>query len=271
MGIVKVDIGPLIGAVLKTLPTEDDRVRILRGVAASARSMWISLAQSRLHSTSRDYIQGIQEDISDSHATISLEGMLPNMIEQGWVGGDLRQWLLHGKAAKIGKKGPYAVIPFAHGSSKSGGRNVGNPMPPDIHRAAKKLAPTLSRPGKIESKPGKGTVVYGQRLSPLSKNVNEVARKLLNTKSRPWHASSIYTGMIREGKQFASGKTQTTGYKSFRTVSMNDRAPGKHWFHPGLKARHLAKEVQSKVETLAKDIITGALRDRTPPGRIGGR
>ena len=47
---------------------------------------------------------------------LTLEGTVPNMVEQGWTGGDLRQWLLHGPNAKQGKNGPYNVIPFGHGT-----------------------------------------------------------------------------------------------------------------------------------------------------------
>lgn len=270
MPIVKVDIGAVVAAVLKTVPAMDDRTRVMRGIAASARAHWVSLAQSRLHSTSRDYIQGIKEDIGDDHATLTLEGTLPNMVEQGWDGGDLRQFLLHGPNAKIGAKGPYNIVPFGHGSPESGGRNVGNPMPIDIHAAAKKLSPTLSRPGKVESRGGR-TVIYGQRLGPNSRNVNAIARTLLTTKQKPWHATSIYTSMIREGKRFASGRVQTTGYKTFRTISMNDREPGKHWFHPGIKARRLANEVINHIEKIAGQIVTSSLRDATPRGTLGRR
>ncbi len=269
-GIVRVDIAPLVATVLKALPSADDRSRIVHGIAASARAHWISLAQSRLRSSSRDYIQGITEDIGDEHATLTLEGTVPNMVEQGWTGGDLRQWLLHGPNTKQGKNGPYNVIPFGHGTPGTGGRNVGTPMPADIHAAAKKLAPTLSRPGKVESKPGR-TVVYGERLHPGSTNVSAVAHKLLTTKSKPWHATSIFMGMIREGKRFASGKVQTTGYKSFRTISLTDRAPGKHWFHPGIKARRLANEVIDHVEKIAAQIVTSSLADASPKGASIGR
>jgi hypothetical protein len=262
--IVKVDITPLVATVLRAMPSADDRTRIVHGIAASARAFWISLAQTRLRSTARDYIQGIQEDIGDDYAVLTLEGTVPNMVEQGWTGGDLRQWLLHGPNAKQGKNGPYNVIPFGHGTPGTGGRNVGRPMPTDIHAAAKMLAPTLSRPGKVDTKGGR-TTVYGERLHPGSRNVNDVAHKLLTTKSKPWHATSIFMGMIREGKQFSSGRIQTTGYKSFRTISLTDRAPGKHWFHPGIKARRFANEVNTHVGQVASRIVSATLADASTP------
>lgn len=263
--VLRVDMGPLAATLLRTLPQADDKVRMTRALAASARAFWVSLAQSRLHTTARDYVQGIRDEIGDDVATISLEGLMPNMIEEGWSGGDMRDWMLHSAHAKMGKNGPYNVIPFGHGAPGGGGKNVGAPMPIDIHRAAKLLAPTLSRPGKVESKGGR-TVAYGQRLTPGSRNVSEIAKGLLTQKRQPWHANSIYLGMIREGKQFSSGKTQTTGYKTFRTISMNSNEPGKHWYHPGIKPRHFAHEVVSHMESIAADIILATLRDQSSRG-----
>ena len=257
MPLIRVDVTHVAGTIIGALPHKRDQKRILKGLGAAARHKWISLAQQSLKSSARDYVAGIQENISDSKVTITLTGMIPNMIEQGWGGGDMRQWLLTGKSAKQGKNGPYAVIPFRHGTPGTGGRNVGHEMPKPIHNAAKKLKHTLTRPGPWVKPGAAGTVAYGERLHP-GRKMSAQARKILTTKGKPWHATSIYHGMIRHGKQFSSGRKQTTGYTTFRTISRNSRGE-KHWWHPGIKARKLATKVEDHISEIASEIVRSAM------------
>lgn len=258
MGLVKVDVTPVAGTILKAMPHTADRRRILRGLGAAARAHWVSLAQKQLKSTARDYVAGIQETFEDDKVLLVLTGRVPNMVEQGFDGGDMRAWLLKGPNAKMGKNGPYNIIPFRHGTPGTTGRNVGRTMPKPIHNAAKRLAPTLSRPGAGVGKAGGRTVAYGERLHP-GRRMSAQAKKILTKREKPWHATSIYHGMIRHGKEFGKkGRVQTTGYQTFRTISSVSRGP-KHWWHPGIKARNLAKQVDRHVEVIADTIVKSAL------------
>ncbi len=266
--LITVNIDKAKAVILATLPASADRERILRGLGAAAMHTWKKLALEQLRSTSRDYIAGIQQHYTRgaNKVEIRLEGRMPNMVEQGWPGGDMRQWLLTGRRARQGKNGPYNIIPFRHGTPGTGGRNVGAVMPVPIHDAAKKLTPTVSRPGKAIGGQGGQTTVYGQRLHP-GMPMKQQARAILSRTEKPWHATSIYMGMIRKVQNTRAGGKQTSGYVTFRTISravrMGEDEGGfmrMNWFHPGIKARKLAEQTQKHMEKLAHAIIVGGTR-----------
>lgn len=252
--VIRVDLSEVQAAVLTSVPSVADRARIAEGLLAAAETKWINLAKRRLHSSSRAYVDGIAREGSN---TLVLNGMLPNMVEQGWSGGDLRQWLLSGANAKQGKNGPYNVIPFGHGTPGSGGRNVGAAMPRPIHTVARKLTASISKPGQRTGKQGAFTMVWGQRLHP-GLPMKQQARKILEKKQRPHHATSIYMGMVRKAQATSTGKMQTSGYQTFRTISQYSSEPGTHWVHPGIRARNLARDVQQWLEKQAAGIILTA-------------
>jgi len=261
--LITVDLSRARAQILASLPSTKDRERILRGIGAAASATWKQLAQAELKSTARDYIAGITAPamgVGADKVEIALEGRIPNMVEQGWPGGDLRQWLLKGPNVKQGKNGPYNVVPFRHGVPGTGGRNVGTPMPGPIYDVAKKLAPTISRPGEaMGGAPGRATV-WGERLH-LGLKMGQDARGILSSLQKPWHATSIYMSMVRKAQPTRAGRYQTSGYTTFRTISQHTSAEGLHWVHPGIRARRLVEKVQSKMEKIAHDLAgyaTGA-------------
>lgn len=254
--VVHVSFKPLQARLLAALPASADKQRIVNGLGAAAMHHWKKLAQTRLRSTARDYVAGLQHHSMEDKAVIELHGEVPNMVEQGWKGGDMRDWLLHGPNAKMGKNGPYNIVPFRHGTPGTTERNVGSQMPKPIHDAAKRLTPTLSRPGKPVSTKGGRTQVYGERLHP-GLPIKAAAKRILSRKEKPWHATSIYMSMIRKGKHIAGGKMQTTGYMTFRTISSKKRGDS-HWVHPGITARNLAGDVVQHIGNLAGSIVRSA-------------
>jgi hypothetical protein len=266
--MVKVSVTRVAAELLGRIPTKDDKARMVKGLGAAAMHFWKKRAMDKLRSTSRDYVQGLQEDIGAEKATITLVGVVPNLIERGFRGGDMRTYMLDGPRAKKAKAGhKYLIIPFQHGTPGTTGRNVGIPMPRAIHSAAKQLAPTLSRPGAaVGGAPGR-TVLYGDRLHPEHPAVKRKAQEILNRKEKPWHATSIYRSMIREEKTFAKA-TQTTGFTTFRVLSekvirgARDPETGQaaeHWFHPGIRARRFARATRTHVRRLAKDIMISSM------------
>jgi hypothetical protein len=181
----------------------------------------------------------------------------------------MRAYMLGGKRVKVSKAGKrYLTVPWRHGTPGTTGRNVGRVMPVSIYQAAKQLGATVSRPGAGVGGTAGATVKYGERLGPGSAGVGAAARKILLGKEKTWHATSIYTGMIREAKQFEK-TSQTTGYMTFRTLSENvkrgatDPATGQalqHWFHPGIRARQFAPETVRYVGRIARDIVASATK-----------
>jgi len=267
--LIKISVGQVVSELLSRMPTKDDKARMIKGLGASAMHFWKNQALQKLRSTSRDYVAGLQEDIGTEKATITLVGVLPNLIERGFRGGDMRTYMLEGPRAKTARAGHrYLTVPFQHGTPGTTGRNVGIPMPRVIHNAAKQLEATISRPGPaLVGTAGVRTVRYGERLGPESRGVKQKARELLLHKVKPWHATSIYTSMIRHEKTFAQA-TQTTGYTTFRVLSENvirgkrDPETGRaaeHWFHPGISARRFARDTRTHVRKIATAIVTQSM------------
>lgn len=250
--LISVNLTPLRAGLLAALPQSADRQRVLRGVGAAAFATWRALALERLKSSSRDYVAGLQSpEQGDGVVSITLQGRVPNMVEQGWPGGDMRLWMLTGNAVKYGKSGPYVTVPFRHGTPGTGGRNVGAAMPAAIAQVAKRLAPTVTRPGVAVGGSGGNTTVWGQRLHP-GMRMGVEAKAILNTKAKDWHTASIYEGMIRKAQPTAKG-LRTSGYMTFRRISL--RSDARAWRHPGIQARHLAQETQKRMEKIAMELI----------------
>lgn len=253
--MVSLDVQPLAIALAKALPHGADIRRVLRGLGSAARAEWVRLAQTELKTSARDYIAGIQEIEEDSAAhrvSIALVGSMPNMIETGWEGGDLRRTLLgpgarNAKTAKDGSR--YNTIAFRHAAPGSSGRNTGKPMPRAVHNVAKALAPTLSRPG--------GGVSYGERLHP-GMPMSGAAKKIINRKERPHHTASIYAGMIRSLKTYKNAAHSK--YTTFRRISSKVKNGDQHWMHPGITARQLAKKVDSFIARVQADIVRTGTR-----------
>lgn len=248
MPILRVDLAPLKAAILAAYPGAGEASRFIGGLASVARTKIITEAQRSLKTSARDYVAGVTEvEVDGKVARVTLNGQVPNMVENGWPETDLRTTLL-GPGAKNVKTAAdgsrYNTVPFRHGTPGSSGRNVGKQMPKSIYEVAKTLAPTLSRPGKIEGKGG-AVVAYGQRLNP-SMSMSSAARRLLTSKQKPWHATSIFMSMIREQKEYESA-TQSK-YTTFRRISTNVRRGKQHWLHPGIRARGFFPKAQREIE-----------------------
>jgi hypothetical protein len=260
--------------------TEADMVAVLENVANAARAKWIKLAGEKLFTTRRDYLRGIQqvEVLPGVQVGVALLGVLPNIVENGMEETDLRDTLLgpnvpvappgqKGKRQSKYKKGPmkgkpkpgafHRAIPFRHATPGTSGA-VGMPMGAayaghdaggdskklgrKVYRAAKKLESTKGKPG--------GEVAYGGRLP-------EGMAPLL----RPWHATDIYSGMIREEKTYE----QATQYQyfTFRTISTEVRRGPQHWIRPATEGVRLAEEVSSFVGSIAEQSFAAYVEGMT--------
>lgn len=246
---VRVNMTQLFQSMSAALsPTQAREVAraVLPGLSSAALQYWKKLAQTELRSSSRDYVAGVQliEKDEETHEIV-LTGMLPNMVENGWPGGDMRTWMLRSPKAKTAKDGSkYMSIPFRHGTPGTGGRNVGNEMPAAIHKSAKKLSATLTSPHS-------GRTLWGERLS-LGTARSKEARDILQTKKSPWHTTSIFTGMIRNEKTYDSA-TQSS-YFTFRTISTKSRDP-RSWMHPGIAPKHFAERTTQHLETIVAGVV----------------
>lgn len=241
-----VDFAPIAAAVQRGAMTADERAAFIRALGAAALSHWKRLAQSELRSTSRDYVAGLSMEPEEGGdgVKIVLEGVIPNMVEHGWPGGDQRAFLLNSPKARTAKDGSkYLAVPFRHGTPGTSGRNVGAPMPASIHAAAKQLEPSLSAPN--------GGTKWGGRLKPTSQGVTPKAAKILSTKAKPWHATSVYMGMVRKEKTYE--RATQSSYMTFRMISSRVRRAAQHWYHPGITPRRFAEATQRHLDKLVAD------------------
>lgn len=233
---------------------------IVKDIADAARHEWIRIAGEELFTTRRDYLNGIQPVVfKDGTATIALVGQLPNLIEDGMDEIDLHDTLLGPKVpiaagpGRFGKQisldgGFHRAIPFRHGTPGTAGA-VGQPMGrpyegSDVVKDAKALGKKVYNKAKklkaTTSDPDKGTA-YGGRL-PAG-----IAPKL-----RPYHATDIYAGMIRERKTYV--KATQSQYMTFRTIAVDSAGKPKGtspWIRPATPGRHYAKQVSEFVQKIA--------------------
>lgn len=112
---------------------------VLVDIAEQARLHWINLADDKLHTTKGEYIDGICDEaaLEPGRATLTLEGLIPDIVENGRSEINLRDFLLNGPNAagkvKLSKTGhKYRPIFF---------RIMTSEMPASVKRKSKKLLP----------------------------------------------------------------------------------------------------------------------------------
>lgn len=266
-------------------------VRALRDIAEETRAEIIRQAQSKLGLSVEDYIRGLQPveySLPDggpwpqglfTAASIELVGWLPNAIEQGWPGGDMKEALLSGRNAKIGKDGTrFNTVPFRHGTPGTSGHNF--PAMGSAH--SDRIGPG-GVPRKPLSRAFAGPMTETQA-AMLGKDIYKKAKKLEGTTSdseldvagnrvrvqthwgaslpegmapklREHHKTDIYAGMYRMQETYA--KATQSHYMTFRRVS--DKSDPKAFIHPGIEARHLFDEAAGYVTRVAPMLLKGCL------------
>jgi hypothetical protein len=245
---------------------EDHIFEIIQDLAAAARYEWERIAGEELHTSRNDYLNGIQKIVYDEKsgtATIALLGVVPNLVENGMEETHLHDTLLgpnvpvapEGSPGKRLRKdgGYYRAIPFRHatpGTTGGVGRAMGEPytghklvsdakaLGDKIYDLAKGLTGTVSHPAT--------GVEYGGRLrSPIGGP--PIAPKL-----RPYHATNIYEGMIREEKTYKR-RTQSQ-YVTFRTISIDEggnKVGMSPWIRPMTEGKRFANRVNEFVQKIA--------------------
>lgn len=270
--IVSVDLSSALPAQLASLPGVV--ADIARGVTEQIRAEIIRLANERLHLSSEDYIQGLQPARyhdpnagSGVFSSIVLTGWLPNAVEHGWSGGDMKEALLKGRNAKVTPKGVrYNTVPFRHGTPGTRGTNF--PAMGSAYAAGFGALPG----GGFQAQ---GTLEAAQA-AKLGRRVHKAAKALEATRShpdkgtqwggrleaglapllRPHHKTDIYAGMVRERKVYQHA--EQSQYSTFRRVSDNSD-PGS-WIHPGIEGHRLFDEGAKVAAHAAKVLVDAALR-----------
>lgn len=248
----------------------------LEDMSAAAYAEWVRLAQNKLRTTMIDYLTGLQSpEIGEKVATISLLGVLPNLVEQGMDATDLRQTLCWNVNAKNRKPirdksgfitGYYNTIPFRHGTPGSTG--ISFPA----------MGSAYGQPGSHSLAEVQGrTILSREGVRSLAKNIYSEAKQLAPTtrfsrtattwgarlpaglapKLKAHHATDIYAGMVRQIAAYRSAVQAQ--YMTFRRISTNSTTG---WLHPGIEARQLHRKVDEYLGEIGGDAFSAILQRR---------
>ncbi len=227
---------------------------VIPDIAEAVRNEIVRMAHTKLHSTSQDYVLGVMPvkyhfpsgsipmEGTPVVATIVLVGQLPNMLEAGWSGGDMKAALLGGKSAKTAADGTrYATVPFRHGTPKASGRNF--PAMGSAHA------------GDLGKEIGKRVYGRARRLKPrTSEHRGTHLPAGLAPKLRQHHKTDIYAGMTK-----TKGPGRSTQYRTFRRVS--EKSAPQSWIHPGIEPAGIFVAANDYASRVASTILKGAMRE----------
>lgn len=223
---------------------EKSREARAKRFAVAIAAAWKATAHEAgddLGSVLRDYKRGIVISQATSNMVIvTLQGIVPNLLEQGQPPHDMRDYLLRTVRAgaspiRRDKKGrPYRFIMFRRKVAEI--RRMGHK---GAYGEAQSLEATMSGSG--------GRLLYGSRM-PSGRAKHYISRGGVRS------VSDALSGMVKlvgvttaEGAQ--RGGTNTT-YATWRTVSY--KRP-EAWQHSGRPALNLAHQVIDNIDQIAED------------------
>lgn len=217
------------------------------------------LASQRLQSSKQEYLDGLRnaehkpvQGLPQGNvvATLTLEGFIPNAIENGWDGGDMKPALLAGgRTTKSGSR--VAVVNFpmrTPGGGRRAASAMGNPYMPSFKIEEGKVAKTGVETQAEARALGRRVYQAASRLGPDDRLRAGMAPKL-----RSQHKTDIYAGMKRQATN------RSGAYSTFRSVSSNSDPSS--WIHPGIEGHEFFQEAQrnigDKVRLLLSHALTG--------------
>lgn len=197
---------------------------------------WQNEANRTLKSSRQEYVANINVvDEGFAKGAVVLTGWLPNAVENGVDGYDMKTYFLEGPNAKLGKNGNrYNTIPFSAGTPGALEENFnGGIMPTEVYDIVKNR-PTREPLEKYDLKDLPYELKEPKRkqvISPRTKSIVEYQ-----------HKSSLYEGISKR----TDLKTGQNTYGSFRRVS--DNSADNSWIHPGIDAQHISEKVLAEFD-----------------------
>lgn len=178
----------------------------------------VSQAKKRLRSTRGQYIAGI----SIRNNMVFLEGFMPNAIENGLSGRDMKEYFKNSKKVKFGKKGGwYLTIPFRFTTPNSSGINF-QKLPTDVYRIVKNKG--VFNSSDIKSSPDKYTT---------TKKRNAFTDILSRTTFPEYqNKTNVFDGLRK-----TVGQNGGTTYNTFRRVG--SKSSPSSWISRGIIAHNL--------------------------------
>lgn len=205
---------------------------------------------------SADYARSIQlEDSDPMTKMVYTTSQYHKQVEEGKPEVDLKPGLLSGPSARMGKNGPYNIVPFKHKTPGAKGNNV---MPVNIYR--------LILEGTKEAEQKKQSGLHGNpKISEVKRSGRDPSQRAyqwgsridrLNTQGqRSGWKSGKYAGMVR--MQASTSSARRSKYLTFRTVSVN--SDPRSWIIPELDAVNIRQAVLDMVNPIAKQMFQAAM------------
>lgn len=262
MALIDIDLEHLLPQSLLALLDNAEALveAVLDDVAGSGLMKWRQLASQGLNTSKAEYLDSLQDiEVRKGERILTLTGFLATAVEEGLDSRDLKAILLR-RGARTSKEGHrYRAIPFRHATPGAQTGQVGTPMGA---RYGPTHAASLATPGALE----RGAA------AALGKAVHRAAKKLKTgqrlgsgvggaRKLAAHHATDLFSGMVRQTHKTPGGRTQTSGYMTFRMVSDNPAVVGvgDKWIHPGIQGRHFADQVADHVGRLVAPAMAAGI------------
>lgn len=269
--MIEVDIRDLFPRQLRAATSPAVAYVLVEDIAEAARAKWIQLSFEQLTSSQQDYtaaISGVKQ-LGDVHF-IELNGVWPNMVEQGFGPFNLRDTLLKPSDPKVQRTSDglhrYRPIMFRLGTpgtknrnfrrltdlyAKSMGESHGRRLGRRAHKLLKKLEPGESLSAGITSGRYKNQI----QARPLQKGeLSPAGHRVTHS-----HATDLFAGARLIDQTPTKSGVMQRAYATFRTIST--RQP-EGWIHPGYKPNtgaDLAGQVDEYIRRVAPSMIQAAL------------
>lgn len=224
---------------------------LLNALVLRYREILESKVSAVLNTTRQTYLQAIKVDYPrNDTAVIFLDESqwLPNALESGVSGFDMKEQFLSSPNAKTSKSGgKYVNIPFDFGTPQKTGKSrpsfyKKNTLPNEVYKEAKALKPS-------------GRLVKDKLPLNFQKPYSHVSD---NSKVKNTHKHSIYEDLVVK----TDAITNEGSYTSFRRVSSNSLEDS--WTHPGLEKRDfLGRSLQDfskDTQSIVDEVVSNFLR-----------
>jgi len=232
---------------------------VAKALAASYYLVLIKQAERELHQTRRRYINAISvTDSGKFEGKVTLEyskDPLIRMIEEGAAPWDMKEALLSGPKAKVGKSGGrYVTVPFriaTPGAVADSDVFSGEPMPKGVYDVVKDSVADIPVSGRGNRSEGLFTHQLPAQYQTPAKRAEITQVPYLFKEYE--HKSSIYAGLMK----FQDATTGQNTYGTFRRVSESLISPtGKKvgsdpdsWINKGIQQHHLIQQALNEFDT----------------------
>lgn len=251
----RVDLRTIVGLDLTS------RERLLADIADAVFAAWSAAARSTLGASADRYLRGLTiEGPEGDVVSVSLEGIVPNILEQGMGPGgvgttgtyDIRDFVLKPGTSRLryGKGGPgaasgwYVNIPFRHSAEEI--RTLGGQA---LLRRVRQLAPTASGPFGFRDRPE--NFVDPRHRAFLTVNA-ATGREGYGGRLQGPGVPDLLQGLVRFGKVYSeasrAGAAQGQAFAMTWRRMSRKKPPFQAWtVHGGIQARRIAEKIEGTI------------------------